>query len=376
MYWPFLSTFARRDLQILVTQFGWYWSCIFLPSLFAGVLAHWLMRGGLAKFDWSARVRCWFASLLSFLAMVVVGLAAHWWEEKQPYHRVDWFAATAVAGFFAPFFSEIFQLRRAAPAGPPMARDRKRWIFSLRSAVAVQLFLLVAGGLWIGSLRQEIAAREAARRAADKNRELIAECFERFARSGLSANLVFKDSESHIRLNGISNLWSGATALEPGDVIQSFEARSRNLTKADLQVIYQLPITLKLKLGDCFLDADSARIRNLDEIRILELRNTTIAAETIAAIAQLPKLEDLKIESSLVNDEDFVTLCNSKSLKFLAIESIAISDRGLEAVAENRSLQTLVLRKTQISPAAAEQLRIKRPELKLIVGPGAYFWQQ
>jgi hypothetical protein len=365
-YWDYLSAFARRDLQILWTLYWWYWICIFFSSLFAGALAHWLMRSSLRSFDWATCGRCWFASLVGFLGMVVVALASHWWEAKQTYHRVDWFAAAVVTGFFAPFVAEIWHLR-ASDTSLPRESNRKRWIISLRSVVILQLIVLVAGGLWIGALREEIAAKESARRAAERQRAFELECADRFAKLGLSARLVFKGAESHIHLAGGGK---GLAELQQDDVITFFQADSRYLTKADLQAIYKVRTLLRLKLGDCFLDADSANIRQLDDLRMLELRNTPIAAETIAAISQLPKLEDVKIDSSLATDDDFAILCKSTSLKFLVIKSSSITDRGLEAVAENRSLRRLVIRNSQVSPTAAEQLRTKRPELKLSVVSG------
>jgi hypothetical protein len=363
LYQQLLFELAWRDLQLVSLLFLANALLIFLPSMFAGFIARRFMLGSGASANGQCFRRCWFVSLVSFLVMVVVGLAWNWREAKQSFHRVDWFVATLCLGVVAPFFAEVYHLRASSQPAPEVS-TRRRWRVSLRTILLVQLILLVAGGIWLGGMRDEIASQYENRRVAAEQRMLQRECDDRFAKFGWTSALVFTGHHYQLQLAGVANPHLALAEVTSADQTYLLQIGSPNLTDSDLQKIGKLSTLQHLNIGGGgALGPGLCSMGELKELKILWLNAKTIDPAGLAAIAQLPKLEELYIWCDQVSDDDLEVICKSASLRVLRLESGAVTDRSLPALEANRSLQTLILRKSQISRAAAVQLKAKRPEL-------------
>jgi hypothetical protein len=321
------------------------------------------MLGSSASANGQCFRRCWFVSLVSFLVMVVVGLALNWWEAKQPFHRIDWFVATVCLGFVAPFFAEIYHLR--APSQPAHEiSNRRRWRVSLRTILLMQLVLLIVGGIWLGGLRDESASLYEKRRAAMEQLMLQKDCDDRFAKFGWRSALVFTGKRYQLQLAGVRNPHLALAEVTPADQTILLQIGNPNLTDSDLQQISKLSTLEQLNIGGGgTLGSGLRSLGELHELKKMWLNAKTIDPAGLATVAQLPKLEELFIWCDQVSDDDLEVICKSDSLRVLHLESSAVTDRSLPALEANRSLQRLVLRKSKISRTAAVQLEAKRPEL-------------
>lgn len=363
LYQQILYELAFRDLKLVAEQFSCYAVLIAVPSAYAGVIARRIMLGRIA--NWDCFRRCWFASFVAFLTMVVVALAVNWWELKQSFYRVEWFVATLLVGFCAPLFAEILHCRqptrRSDESKPP-----RRWRFTLRLVVLVQLILLIAGGLWVSGLREEIATLMENRQAALKQHSQQTACEQRFVPHGWTPTLVFMGGGAYeLRLQGLDLRAPTAAlaAIEPTDNLTILGLRSANLTDAELVQIGQFSTLRRLNVAGSPLRSGLLGFRELHVLEELGLSVTSIDADALSAIAQLPMLKEVGIDCDQFGDNHLAALCQSTSLKKLTVYSKAITDRGLVAIEENRHLEYLHIRRSQITREAAIQLQSKRPDL-------------
>jgi hypothetical protein len=361
LYQQILYELAIRDLTLVSEQFAYYAMIIILPSAFAGVIVRRITLGRIA--NWDCFRRCWFASFVAFLVMMVVALAVNWWELKQSYYRVEWFLTTLLVGFLAPLVTEILHCRR--PARPAEeTTPRRRWRFTLRSVVMVQLILIVAGGLWMSGLREEIATLMEDRRVALELHSRQTACEQRFGPHGWIPTLVFMGDSYELRLRGdLRRPAEALAAIEPTDNLGFLELRSANLTDADLQRIGQFTALRRLYVAGSPLGSGLREFRNLHELEELGMSVPSIDSDALSAIAQLPKLKVLWIDCDQFGDDHLAAICQSTALKSLTVHSKAITDLALAAIEGNQSLEFLHINKSQITQAAAAQLQSKRPKL-------------
>lgn len=353
--------FAQRDLWLLLIFFFWYSVLTGFPGMTAGMFAQRLVRGNYDFSPSKSHVRCLCASLVTFLVMVVIGLAANWWEAKQFHHRVVWCATTLLAGFVVPFLWEIYTIHVPPPLPAPAANVGSRWRVSLRSLILVQLILLVADGFWTGGLRQEVASRIDGRRqqAVWEEREV------RFFKLGWRASQVIKSAKYQLRLNGIglNNASAGLLEVRPEDHIVSLEIYNTNLTDADLRVISSFATLERLTITGSSLNTGLADVRDLRELKYLTLVSPAINSSALIEVASLPNLKELHIECDQLNDADLTELCRNTSVPHLRFDSKGVTDQSLPAIQANTTLQSISIRGSKITRQAASELQVKRTDL-------------
>ncbi|HYH56143.1 MAG TPA: hypothetical protein VD772_05990, partial [Anseongella sp.] len=105
-----------------------------------------------------------------------------------------------------------------------------------------------------------------------------------------------------------------------------------------------------------------------EQIVWLELGNTQISDEGLAAIGQLPNLTRLHLEHTAVGDAGLAALASCKNLRFLNLFGTGVTDAGLEHLQRIPSLREVHLYQTGVSPAAVRQLMERRPELRIDTG--------
>jgi len=86
-------------------------------------------------------------------------------------------------------------------------------------------------------------------------------------------------------------------------------------------------------------------------------------------IAALPKLRALLARSSKITDQSCQSLSRCESLEDLGLNAPLITDDGLQTLGRMPALKSLELTGTRVTTKAVEELRRRRPELKVKLFP-------
>ena len=91
----------------------------------------------------------------------------------------------------------------------------------------------------------------------------------------------------------------------------------------------------------------------------------------LAAIGEFPNLTRLNLSGAAVTDEGLKHLKNLQFLEYLNITTSVIGDASVETLASLRALRTLYAWNSRLSPQGLQQLRSRRPALRVDTGPPA-----
>jgi hypothetical protein len=120
-------------------------------------------------------------------------------------------------------------------------------------------------------------------------------------------------------------------------------------------------------------DANLVRIRQLTETEILELHQTRITDNGLAAIANWKNLNYLCIQSDLLTDGALVYLRNLQQLERLELIGSKITDLGLNELAALTNLKILNLSCcTKLSQTGIQKLQASLPNCDIQWSPDPY----
>jgi len=132
------------------------------------------------------------------------------------------------------------------------------------------------------------------------------------------------------------------------------------------------------------------QIEKFKNLIVLDLGETSVGDEALVAIGRCPKLEDLNLLRTKVTNRGIASLATTKlkklnlddnagigdesvepilkisTLEFLHLGKTAISDQGVKQLGQLANLRDLILNNTSVSDSAVEELKLKRPQLKIV----------
>ena len=123
--------------------------------------------------------------------------------------------------------------------------------------------------------------------------------------------------------------------------------------------------------GTKVTNADLVMLKDLKELRILDLRLTHIGDGGVANLRDLKKLQTLNLFRSELTDKGLAYLRKLTSLQTLLIGGTKVTDAGLANLRNMQELKKLSLFQTQVTDAGVPHLkRLSKLETLLISGSG------
>ena len=161
----------------------------------------------------------------------------------------------------------------------------------------------------------------------------------------------------------------GTAKLDPQGRIVELDLRSSWISDSDLPAIAALPalesldlsltrITdrglkplkkalrlkrLNLRFAELFTDEGMSMVRNLKQLRQIDLRGTKVTDTTLEYLAELPLLESVDVGFAQITDNGIDSLGALPNLQRLTLGGNKLTDVGLQALRQLRSLQYLDL---------------------------------
>lgn len=112
-------------------------------------------------------------------------------------------------------------------------------------------------------------------------------------------------------------------------------------------------------------DASLCLLSKLPEIESLELDSMPISRKAVECISQMRRLRSLWLLRVSCEDDDIAPLIDSKSLERLVIGDCALGDAAVGHIAQIKTLKSVSFVDTRISVRAVEDLKSKRPDLRV-----------
>lgn len=104
-------------------------------------------------------------------------------------------------------------------------------------------------------------------------------------------------------------------------------------------------------------------LKDLVNLRTLELNRTPVTGLALDALRELPQLQRLSVEYATgVDDEAIAVFLALEQLESLQLSGTAVTDDGLSRLAALEHLKTLRVGGTAVSQQAVEQFRERRPD--------------
>jgi hypothetical protein len=319
------------DLRWLAASTGIIGAFLFIPAVFAGFIAavrtaptRWCdVPGGILR-GWLASVLAAIVWMLFFfrLGQFLVEILRPLPEARLDQPLILAFGIGAlvcpVIGYFVAvryFRWKVKDLGWKIANEPP--RRQRRYAFTMRTLLIVQLAVVVVFGLWVTGRRELIHAQTSLRQT-----ELWrAELGERLAGYG----------------------WDLAYPQRPLRLAHP-EPQLRNF-------------------NDDVLD----RLLPSDQVSHLELRSDELTDEGIKKLAAHPTLCSLELHSLKITDSGVKHLKSLSNLEVVNLSSPQLTDQVLDDLGSTRSLRTIIVYDGKITRAAAARFREDNPEVSLLV---------
>ncbi len=149
--------------------------------------------------------------------------------------------------------------------------------------------------------------------------------------------------------------------------------------EADKQIIEQLgglasPLQgggweLEFQLrGQDLTDEGLELVASLDEVVILNLRDTKITSAGLQHIRNFTNLRRLHIERTAVDDSGIQFLVSLSQLEYLNLYGTNITNESLKSLAGLKNLRQLFVWQTGVTPKGVEELKKSLPNLKVSMG--------
>lgn len=122
-------------------------------------------------------------------------------------------------------------------------------------------------------------------------------------------------------------------------------------------------------------DLDDAKLDLLkkikDQIIHLDCSHSNADDRLLVLLKELPNLTRLNLSNTAVTDEGLKHLKNLQFLEYLNITTTAIGDASVETLASLQGLRTLYTWNSRLSPQGLQQIRNRKPALRLDAGAPA-----
>jgi hypothetical protein len=126
---------------------------------------------------------------------------------------------------------------------------------------------------------------------------------------------------------------------------------------ADFEHLKQLDQLKRLVCSDAITERGLAQLKELRQLRDLDLMNSVAAAPGIKHIATLTRLEELNLSSTDVGDAELECLKGMTQLRYLGLVGTKITDAGLRHLEGLTRLRELALNKTAVGDAGVAHLK-------------------
>lgn len=141
---------------------------------------------------------------------------------------------------------------------------------------------------------------------------------------------------------------------------------------SNLEALASVPTLENLSIDYKISDVDWSRFRALQTLRVANtiscgsyLDPDNHHDKEIARIAELQNLKLLELKFVSLSNEGTKSLAQLKTLKNIRLSSSVISDDGITMLAEIPSLETLEIESRKVSPELIEKWKRLRPEFKI-----------
>ena len=245
-------------------------------------------------------------------------------------------------------------------------KPKRRFLrYSLRTMLVVVLVLSV----WLGYMANQAAKQ---RRAVE-----VLEAMEPWG----AVHYDYKYDASDLRMVPTSKdrhepefLGMSLGAIWPRPVLW-VDLRGNWVNNKDLaQVVTAFPQVEYLSLHGASINDDGVRgIASLRRLRFLILSDTQISDIGLCHIPN-GNLEYLALDSTRVTDQGMVEIRRLGGLKRIDLDYTEISDAGISHLAHLPDLDVITISGTNVTLEGAQQLRARRPKLK-IYGISEELWR-
>ncbi len=118
-----------------------------------------------------------------------------------------------------------------------------------------------------------------------------------------------------------------------------------------------------------FGDEEATCLKELKNLKRLELGYTNITDAGLEHIEKLSNLEVLRLNGTKISDAGLEHVENFKNLVLLQLDYTGISDAGLEHLSELPNLDTLLIDHTNVTPNGLKRLQKALPNCKIYCTP-------
>ncbi len=110
----------------------------------------------------------------------------------------------------------------------------------------------------------------------------------------------------------------------------------------------------------------------IDDIHYVHLEGEAISAGVLRGVAMMPNLRSVTIEEGVVTAAQIAELAPRDDLRNLDVSYVPLDEETIAAIADLPLRLSLTLNGTDAPPEAIEQLRLDRPELRIVVKQGGF----
>ena len=103
-----------------------------------------------------------------------------------------------------------------------------------------------------------------------------------------------------------------------------------------------------------------------ENVATLDLGRTRITNQALTAVSNMPRLVKLDLRQTNISDEAITHLAGLDNLRSLNLFSTKVTDASIDTIAKLKQLETVYLWQSKVSPAGAQQLRDRRPDLRVV----------
>ena len=120
--------------------------------------------------------------------------------------------------------------------------------------------------------------------------------------------------------------------------------------------------------GQDLTDEGLMLVASLDDVVILNLRDTKITSTGLKHIRNFTNLRRLHIERTAVDDSGIPFLASLSQLEYLNLYGTRITDKSLKSLSALKNLRQLFVWQTGVTTKGVEELRKSLPKLKVSMG--------
>ena len=141
-------------------------------------------------------------------------------------------------------------------------------------------------------------------------------------------------------------------------------------TERDLDHLHAFPGLTSLAIGGPLVTGHSLnRLRGLNALESLSLRNTGRIDEGLDVLITMPQLRSLSLRNCPISDESLSAVAKVSRLETLCLHNIDITDEGLNRLHGASGLRKLELSKVDLSEAGILRLREAIPTVDIYWSP-------